>query len=464
MAPHPRAAAAVALASCLCAPALALTAQVPQLAHVVDTRTMFGSTAMVPQANVSDPVFLTTTWVYDPLEIVAYEDGAPLWRLDTSADGRQMWAVRGGASAATAPGKLNAAAYWIEKDNGIEGNCSLAVFNAARSPVAPGNGWRIVLLADTCALVNLALSTASYVDLSRDGLLVAALSADDTGNLTVRAFDAQTGRLRWARSIAPTKEQAQMWTFSGVSVSANAELVTWACGELESAAGVRQYVVHASNGTDVAPTVRSDGELEPPLSPDGEYTVASIAVASGGDSARVMRWNASTRNYDAVVPDLVGPASVGVSGWYLVQAKLTFDPMSATTFVTLAWSSMTLDAAAVTMYDVDALAGGPVASYATPVSTGAMDSSGCVIACLERLCVAGFYPGSGVAQPTVLLLDASAAGPVWNTTTSGSVIDVSIAPAEVPETYFFSSSGCTTPSICTDVGAEAYVWAVEFVA
>jgi Cu/Ag efflux pump CusA len=82
----------------------------------------------------------------------------PLWRYDTSSLGRQMWAVRGGAYAAVAPGQLNAAAHWIDKDSGATGNCSLAVFDAARSPDATGgNGWRVTLLAETCALANLAI-------------------------------------------------------------------------------------------------------------------------------------------------------------------------------------------------------------------------------------------------------------------------------------------------------------------
>ena len=120
-------------------PALSLTARVARVAYAADKRTLFGSSAVIPRANASDPALLTSSWVYDPYEIVAYDGGggsggggAPLWRLDTSKLGRQMWTVRGGAYAVDAPGKLNAAAHWIDKDSGITGNCSLAVFDASR--------------------------------------------------------------------------------------------------------------------------------------------------------------------------------------------------------------------------------------------------------------------------------------------------------------------------------------------
>ena len=443
--------------------AAALTAHVQQLAHVVDNRTMFGSTAMVPQSNASDPIFLTTSWVYAPLELVAYENGALLWRLDTSKDGRQMWVVSGGAYAATAPGALNAAAFWIEKDVGITGNCSLAVFDAARSPFAAGNGWRRVLEAETCALANLALNPTTYAELSRNGSLVVALTASDAGNVTIFALEGQTGALRWARSFAPTPAQKSYWTWSGVHVSPDGEFVSWSVGELGGAEGVRQHVAAADDGKDRGPSIRVDEPLEPPLSLGAEYTVSSVAVASGGERARVLRWNASAAAYTPAGADIDGPKIAGIL-WYFISASLSFDPMTGVTFATLAWSSTSLNAAAVVMYNVDALASGPVASYHTPVSTGDMDSSGVAIACFERLCACGFYPGSGVAQPTFLLLDASAKAPVWNTTTAGSVLDVAIAPGAVPETYYVSAAGCTTPSICTDKGAEAFVWGVTFTA
>ena len=446
----------------------ALTAHVARVAYASDKRTLFGSSAVIPRANASDPALLTASWVYDPLEIVAIDGGggnAALWRLDTSKLGRQMWSVRGGAYAATAPGQLNAAAHWIDKDDGITGNCSLAVFDAARSPEAPGgNGWRTTL-EERCALVNLAISPASYVDLSVDGSLVVAMAVDAQANVTVFAFDAQTGRARWSRSVAPTPAQREQWTFSGVHVSADAQLVTWSCGEVGAAGAIRQYVVSAKDGADAAPPLRVDAALEPPLSPDGEYTAASFASPCGGDRARVLRRNATGGgDYEPVGAAFIdGPAADG-SCWSLMQAALTFDPASARTFAAFAWSSTSLNAAAVTMYDVDALEQGPVASYVSPVSTGGMDSSGAVLACFERLCVFGGYPGSGVAQPTVVLIDASAAGPVWSVATNGSVMDVSIAPAYVPETYFVSASGCTTPSICTGPGAEASLWTVSFTA
>ncbi len=137
--------------------------------------------------------------------------------------------------------------------------------------------------------------------------------------------------------------------------------------------------------------------------------------------------------------------------------------MSAKTFASFAWSSTALDAAAVTMHDVDSLAAGPVASYVSPVApSGDTDTAGAVLACFERLCVFGGYASSRVVQPTVVLLDASAAGAVWTATTNGSVIDVSIAPGFVPETYYVSASGCTTPSLCTGPGAEASLWTVSF--
>jgi len=470
-------------AACAALPARAspaLTAHVARVAYAADARTLFGSTAVIPRTNASDPALLTSSWVYDPLEIVATDGGGSgraLWRLDTSKLGRQMWSVRGGAFAAFAPGQLNAAAHWIEKDSGVTGNCSLAVFDAARSPeAAGGNGWRVTLLAETCALANLALSPASYVDLSVNGSLVAAMAVDVKGNVTVSAFDAQTGRRRWSRSVAPAAGQRDYFTYSGVHVSANAQLVTWACGELGSAGAIRQYIVSAEDGTDAAPPVRADAALEPPLSPDGEYTAASYTAPCGGERARVLRRNATSGAFEPVGGFIEGPATGAAAGlegpvagaaaapcWYLAQAALSFDYMSAKTYASFAWSSTTLDAAAITMHDVDDLAGPPVASYVSPVApSGDTDTSGATLACFERLCVFGGYAGNRVVQPTVVLVDASAAGAVWQATTNGSVIGVSVAPGYVPETYYISASGCTTPGLCTGPGAEASLWTVSF--
>ena len=324
----------------------------------------------------------------------------------------------------------------------------------------------MTLLAKTCALANLALSPASYVDLSIDGSLVAAMAVDVKGNVSVFAFDAQTGRPRWSRSVAPTTAQHDYWTYSGVHVSADAQLVTWACGELGSAGAIKQYVVSAKDGTDAAPPLHADAALEPPLSPDGEFTVASYAAPCGGERARVLRRNATSGAYEPGGGFIEGPAT-GAAGaapcWYLAQSALSFDHMSAKTFASFAWSSKTLDAAAMTMHDVDDLAAPPVASYVSPVApSGDTDTSGATLACFERLCVFGGYAGTRVVQPTVVLIDASAAGAVWTATTNGSVVDVSIAPAYVPETYFVSASGCTTPGLCSGPGAEASLWTVSF--
>jgi hypothetical protein len=451
---------APALLLAAAAPALALTAHVERVAHFEDKRTMFGSTALVPQSNASSPVFLTTSWVYDPEEIVAYRGGSPLWRLDTSSAGRQMWIVTAGAFAATAPGKLNALAYWIEKDNGPLGNCSLSVFDSSRSPFAAGNGWRTVLLADVCAIVNLALSTSTYADISRDGSLVAAMAVSNGLNVSVHAFDGQTGKLRWTRSVSPPGPNHDYFTFSGLRVSADGEFVSFEFGDVSAVGGVKQYIVSGVDGKDRAVPVRGDGGLEPPISADGGYSVVTVGVASGGSRARVVRWNASSAAYEPAGEDIDGPKVAGVV-WDLAEASSSFDPVSDRSFITLAWSSAGLNAAAVTMYDVSELTR-PVAAYRTPVSTGDMDSSGVAIACFERLCIAGLFPGSGVSQPTVVLLDASSPTAVWNTTTAGSVLDVSIAPAEVPETYFVSASGCTTPGLCSGPGAEASLWTVSF--
>ena len=96
------------------------------LVHAHDARTWYGSAA-IGLLGPSDPVLLTSTWVYAPEEIVAYRPSVSAtnasWRLDTSKDGRyQTWSVGTAASAGASGERIDSLAFWNEKFSGISGN------------------------------------------------------------------------------------------------------------------------------------------------------------------------------------------------------------------------------------------------------------------------------------------------------------------------------------------------------
>ena len=98
----------------------------------------FGSSAIGVQGP-SDPVFMASTWVYPPTEVVGYRPAKnatfPVWKEDTTKDLHyQTLYVASPGVPPRAPGGVDALAFWNLKPHGLDGTCALFGFNSAVGP------------------------------------------------------------------------------------------------------------------------------------------------------------------------------------------------------------------------------------------------------------------------------------------------------------------------------------------
>lgn len=102
-------------------------------------KTMFGTSALAFTSNYTDPILMTSSWVYDPAEVTGRRpSGQGSWTLNDSAKvQRQMLTVVGGVYSVDDPSttSVDAVIYWNTKSEGTEGNCSVLAFNGERGPV-----------------------------------------------------------------------------------------------------------------------------------------------------------------------------------------------------------------------------------------------------------------------------------------------------------------------------------------
>jgi hypothetical protein len=157
-----------------------------------------------------------------------------------------------------------------------------------------------------------------------------------------------------------------------------------------------------------------------------------------------------------------GPNPSGSAGWVLAGASFGFDPPSGRTILGAVW--LTADLAgtyAIGVWDVAALASGPVASvnYTSVQATMAVDEA--EISCAGLLCaVAMNTPVSDSSLPTIWVLSAEGDGATWSAATPGSMLAVDVnvgVDAAGARTYYVGVAGCATESVCTKPGADAYL-------
>lgn len=447
--------------TCALALALAALAALPRahgavtgtlVLHNVNAATWYGTSAVATTPDPATPVLLATSWVFQPYEVAALLNGTgTLWVSDPLPAERQMFSIYSSASAVVGPTDNNVVAAWTTKSTGVLGNCSINVFNAQLGPARSPLAWSAFLYRDTCGDVNLDTIYSSAA-MSDDGATVVAVAFDASMNVTVQAFDGPTGELLWRRYYAPTTPaQQQYWVNNGVSISGDGEWVSFNAGD--ASAEIPVYVLAARTGAPRSPQpLTSSDELQIVLSFDAQFTVTASGAAA---SAQLWRWDSASGAYASA-----GVARAPQGSWYLLEADISFDPAADKWYVGLAYQSTDLDRAAFFIYDAaDFRDNAAVASYISPVNNNGYDCSGITITCYASLCAAAKWQGDG--EPTLLLLDAHAApgaGPVWNASTPGSMLSVSLAAGPDPSSVFLGAAGCSTHSVCTDPGADAFLY------
>ena len=434
------------------------------LVHASDARTWFGSVA-IAMAQRADPILMVTSWVFPPEELVAYRPTAgagAAWRVDsTSVMTYQTLYIASSGSVAPSSA-VDALAFWNEKPGGIIGTCSLIGFNSQAAPSLNGSGshvWR-ASLSTTCGNINGWTPFTRHM-LSSDGSTAVAWVQAGNLDVTVYAFDGQTGKPRWTRTFpAPPPPDDQYFDSLGVELSADGKWVVVDEG-LGGGSGIqRLHVLSAVDGTPRCGPVGSPAFMQGTLSADGAYLLSLDNDQTG--VVAVHRFNATTVAYDRIgqaLPPLDAPSS---AGWQLGAAALTTDA-AGKTFAGLAWFDGALAGSSlVAMFDVENMTTPAVVYAVAPVAGDDIAVASTAIECDGGICVAGFWcQVVNGTQPTVAVISpASPATPLLAFTSPGSVdaVDIVSAGAGV---YYISAAGCSTYGVCTDPGSDAYLWRLQ---
>jgi hypothetical protein len=343
--------------------------------------------------------------------------------------------------------------YWDTKSEGISGNCSIIAYNSLRGPAQAA--WSSMLEED-CDNVNLVTDWVNAA-MSTDGSLIAATSIvfeDTLSTVLVASYNGQTGDENWRRRWrAPDAASSQFWANRGIAVSADGRWVATAVGAWN--APVPLLVLDAITGEprSAAPMPTCDVVAEPQISADGGL----VLVKDADGSASLFHWDSKTSAYLPL--GLLKPPNPG--SWSVVAT--TFGsaptPLGAKPTVGIAWVSNSLLYAQFAMFEVVGEGASLLSSW---MSTGSSKYavSDAAVSCGGHLCAGGFDVGDDTSVPSVIVLSATAGctGPVFQFSTGGSVKSVQLAPGPDAATTYLAASGCSTQSVCTGPGGNAFMW------
>ena len=344
--------------------------------------------------------------------------------------------------------------YWDTKSVGIEGNCSIIAYNSLKGPAQAE--WSS-MLEENCDNVNMVTDWVNAA-ISYDGSLIAATSVvfeDTLSTVLVASYDGQTGVENWRRRWrAPDAAASPQWANRGVSVSADGRFVVTAVGNWSGS--VPLLVLDAITGEprSAAPTPMCDIVSEPRISADGGL----VLIKDRDGSASLFGWDDKTAAYTSL--GLLKSPNAG--GWALVSADFgsVTGSTGAKTTVGVAWVSTSLTHAQFALFEISGSGSSTMlASWMSVGSTklGIADGS---VSCHGGLCAAGFEVGDNAAASSIVVLSAAAGctAPVFEFATGGSVKSVQLAPGPDAATTYLGASGCSTPSVCTGPGGNAFMW------
>jgi hypothetical protein len=477
------------------------------LSHLHNNHTWYGGSAIALQAP-TDPVFMTSTWVYSP---VALFGDRPLatpsptnWSTITTKDMRFQTldvaaAMANGAgkparalspssppSSSSSPATfVDSLAFWLEKPDGINGTCVLVGFNSAFPPKVDGTGplpagtvWRSTVGVTGCENVNLWTPATSFV-LSSDGSVAAVWVMGPDGSFTLQTFDGQTGSLLWTVvNEPPPPPSNEMFFSNGIGLSADGRFAVIDSGV--AGLGDHSLYIHdvqSPNGT-LRDLVPSTVAVQGSLSHDGAYIYTCPTQSTA--AVDLWRWDEKTSAYvdlgtaNAPLP----PGSEGETQWYLVAGTFGFNAAANRTLFAAVWVAASLDGngvAAVWYADTFTTGRQPDAAYPFTTVGGDIAIDGAAVACDGPLCVVGLEAAKlNGNRPTVVLFDLSVPAegaddgaaavprpPVWNFTSPGTINSISISLGGAGgKTAYILASGCDSYGICVAPGADSYAWEV----
>jgi len=326
--------------------------------------------------------------------------------------------------------------------------------------------------------------------------------------VTIYAVNAQTGVLRWKVDV-PARG-GDYFTSYGVDISADGRWVVYDEGVVGS--GQNYHVLSSVDGKPRAAPVLGQTAMAAEMSADGSLLATNDDTQNPGPGAfSVWRWNGTQY---ALSGSAQCPVDAGSHGWILGQYSFGTDLSTNITYIGVGWFDTTLVGdSVVAMYDARNLSA-PLAVAVSKPKSSSMSNAGIVVACDGALCVGGLWtqvralwggkrgeasggvkggrPAGGVrsapavgrhsaplverstkthpahptqlvnntAQPTTVVLSPTSSTPIFEAASEGSMDAVSILRAD-SKTYYVLAAGCSTRSVCTAPGADAFMWRVD---
>ena len=438
------------------------------LVHIHDNRTWYGSSAVSLQGP-SDPILMTTSWVYSPEELIAYRPttspSTALWIVDTTKVLKyQTLYITSTGAVDKSSAVIDSLAFWNEKPGGIIGNCSIVGFNSATKPDLTGRStstWRFDL-STSCSNINGAVPFTRFA-LSSDGSVAIAWVQDADANVHVFALNGQTGKLLWQYTATAPPEPAKDYFLAyGADLSADGKYVVLDYGVLGEAGrkGHCFYVLSVQTGKLRAPCVIDPGNVMPSISEDGSY----LAVSVDGN-------NPSTGIFEVFHFNGTDYISVGKGspplpseshGWDFAQYAFSTDKTTGITYIAGGWFDTTLvGVTMIAMYDAANVTKGHLSWAKTdPLPDNDYAMAQIVVDCAGKLCVGGFWTQKvDGKQPTVAIISADVPTSIFNFTSPGSTDAVSIVQSSNGN-YYIAAVGCSSIGVCTKPGADAYLFEV----
>lgn len=405
------------------------------------------------------------------MEVIGYGvNGTRLRAKNTTKDLKyQTLYVTAPGEAPVIAGGVDALAFWNLKPSGVDGTCVLIGFNSAEGPDVdlgpnqPGRSWHANLTTN-CNNVNSAVPWSRFA-LSDDGSTAVAWTQDDTGDITVYAFEGQTGASRWKKTIpCGTPDQCQYYLSYGADISSDGRWVVYDDG-VEGAGPHQLHVLAAADGAPRAAPVQSPDAVPAHASPNGDFMFSSDDASAPSTGAfSTWLWDAASGVYK-LVGSALPPLGSGGDGWTLAQYAFSVDDDNKT-WLAVVWFDTSLAGPSVlALYDAAAPASGPVSWAATTPLAIDVANAAAVVDCAGGLCAAGFYTQKvGGPQPTLVVVAAAAPGAVWNFTTPGSVDAVSVTRSGASGSFYVLAVGCASASVCTQPGGDLYGFEVTVAA
>jgi hypothetical protein len=434
-----------------------------------DNDTWIGSSAIALQSD-ADPVFMITSWVYAPEEIVGYRTAAtnatPAWRVDTTKDLKyQTLYVSSSGRPAKSASAVDSLAFWNRKPDGINGDCHLIGFNSRVAPdldfSPPSAGsWFVNLTADgTCDNINGAFPYSRFA-ISGDGASATAWVQDGTGNIKVFGIDGQTGAVRWTAERKCGSE-CEYFESYGATISEDGRWVAFDYGVIGFPHNIS--VVSSADGTQRGKSVVPSWDGTPAyISPDGSFVfTANDAGNPSRGTFMTWHWNDVSGEYEAYSYGQP-PIDSGGAGWTLAQAAFSLDAATGTTYLGVVFFTQTLAGPmVVAIYDAASLGKGAI-SYVVVKGIPGFDIAlaDAVIDCDGALCAAGLATQrvGDKEQPTLVAVSAAAANASWAWVGPGTVDDVSVVVHDAGaagEGYYVLAGGCSSRSVCDGKGGFA---------